>query len=126
MTALDFWICPCCEQKIIIYKRWLRKTLIEWLKVIDDKWPLNWRKTWVTDIKILKHWGLIYSLSNNNIWITNKWKNFLKNKISIPEYIYLKNGILQDRPKEEINPYIYITEIKDKRVTKENILQDSL
>lgn len=121
--------CECCGQKVMIYKRRLRKTLIDALWVLDMVWhTLNWRDTWVTDVKVLKFWGFIYTEENkkSNIGITAKWKRFLNWEIRVPLVAYVFNNTLQPLPEWEKEKYVSIYDITDEEINRDSMLQEAI
>jgi len=122
----DIKTCDCCWQKIMIYKRSLRKTLIDWLiQLHKNKGMMNWREIWVTDIKILKFWGFIYTDDSrkSNIGITPKWEKFLQGKIRVPKTAFVFNNTLQDPPDGYEENYVSIKDIGIEIITKDSMLQ---
>jgi len=108
--------CPCCGQFVKLYKRKLNSgmavTLIRiynqnkhdeenWIPVKEFLRINKYKNS--HDWTLLKHWGLLQEKEQieNNInkssgyWkITKKGKEFVKNKISVPNKVHIYNNIV--------------------------------
>jgi hypothetical protein len=108
--------CPCCRQFVKLYKRKLNSGMAVTLLRIyneskgdEEKWipvkeflRINKYKN-SHDWTLLKHWGLLEEkehIENNTTkssgyWkITEKGKEFVMNKISVPNKVHIYNNIV--------------------------------
>lgn len=118
--------CECCGQKIMTYKRSLRKALVDGMvKLHNGESLMNWKEIWVTDIKILKFWGFIYTDEQKkaNIWLTRKGEKFLQGKVRVPKTAFVYNNTLQNPPEGYEEEYVSVTDIGVEIVTKKWMLQ---
>ena len=89
---------------------------------------LSWRDLWITDIKILKFWWFIYTdeSKKSKVWITEKWRKFLKWLIRVPLVAYVFNNQLQPTPEWEKEEYVSIHDLVDDYITRDTMLQEAI
>lgn len=102
-------ICPCCKRFAKVYKRKLSLTTVRQLVIAYRKYGHQWFHikeiamkdvVGMGDFGKLKHWGMVVKKENTDpkkkssgIWaVTTKGAQFVKNQISIPEYVHIYNG----------------------------------
>lgn len=97
MTKFSY--CSHCSQKIMVYRRNIRKGMIYglielWKKGECKSSELNIPIGINADFSKLRFWGLIYKPSlKREVWaITNKGKDFLTGLIEIPKYVFIFNN----------------------------------
>lgn len=106
-------VCPCCGQKIVVYKHKLNKTLISSLVKLWEHngegkaADLGLTNSQFANFQKLTYFGLVDK--NNSIYIlTEKGRLFLKNLEKVPSVVYTKNAI-----PIKYEDYKYASEIKD-------------
>lgn len=127
MTKIKDEYCACCGQKIKVYKRSLRKALIDALFDLNKKGPSNWRELnwWVTDIKVLKFWDFIIDVWDDKIMITEYWENFLFWKTKVSKFKRIFNNEQEDYKMWEVVEQISISDVLDVTINKETVLKES-
>ena len=121
--------CECCSQKIMVYRRSLRKNMIPGLIVLLDGFP---RKTVElglspgarSDFTTLRFWGLIYRDLNKdrNKWmITQKGKLFLQGKQKIPKYVFVYNNQTKNYSEENI----WIEDVHHEQINIDTVLANA-
>ena len=106
--------CPCCDQKVKIYKRHINSTMAQAMIVmwgLGDRWvdipreviPVlterNGGAGGSGDYAKLRHWGLIGRAANHNPkkrysgwWrLTENGRRFVNKDIGVPEYLFTFN-----------------------------------
>ena len=121
--------CPHCDQLMNVYKRSLRKGLVEALQRLDQR---GWSRSSELglpfgingDFSKMRFWGLIYKpTKDRNIWgLTWKGKKFLEGEIRIPKYVYIYNNSVEKYSEETISA----DEVKDEVVDKESVLEEAI
>lgn len=121
--------CPHCKQLMNVYKRSLRKGLVEALIKLDQR---GWSRSSDLDLPIginadfskMRFWGLIYKPTDDrNVWdITGKGKRFLGGLIKIPKYVYIYNNSVEKYSSE----MILSEEIMPEIVDKESVLKEAI
>lgn len=129
--ATDFKYCDACGQKMMVYRRGLRKglilALIELWKVGPSKIAdLEFTFGITADLPKLRFWGLIHHAGeekrSNVVWqITEKGKDFLTGLIEVPKYIFIYNNQLQRFSKETIK----LIDVHHERIDFEYVLEDA-
>ena len=94
--------CPHCHQLMNVYKRSLRKGLVEALVKLDQRGQSRSSELDLpiginADFSKMRFWGLIYKpTGDRNVWdITGKGKRFLDGLIKIPKYVYIYNNSVE-------------------------------
>lgn len=119
MAANNIEICPCCGQKIVIYKHKLNKTLI---KALVKLWEhggqgkaseLGLNNSEFTNFQKLTYFSLVDKNGSTYI-LTYKGRMFLKNQLMVPTVVYTKNAIPVKYEEEkyagDIEDYIQVKE----------------
>ncbi len=95
-----FKICPACSQKMMVYRRSVRKNMIPGLVVLSDGIPRRTVELGLSpgarsDFTTLRFWGLIYRnlKKDRNKWmITKHGLLFLEGKTTISKYAFIFNN----------------------------------
>jgi hypothetical protein len=120
--------CPHCNQLMNVYKRSIRKGLVDALTQLNQ---VGFSKSSDLNIPIgingdfskMRFWGLIYKPTDDrNIWgITVKGKRFLEGEIRIPKYVYIYNNSVEKYSEETIS----VEDVKEEKVDKESVLNEA-
>lgn len=111
--------CPCCDQRVMVYKRRISSGTVRRLAKLL-KAHRKTKQPWVHHTKVdsrggdfakLRHWGLIKEMPNfshekrtSGFWkITPKGMDFLWNRVSVPTYVYIKNNKIMEWSKQKTN-----------------------
>ena len=129
--AKKFEYCECCDQKIMVYRRGLRKGLILGLIALWKNGPskiadLDLTFGLTADLPKLRFWGLLHKSGDekrsNVIWqITEKGKDFLTGLIGIPKYVFIYNNQLQNFSGEMIK----LIDVHHEKINFETVLEDA-
>jgi len=129
--AKKFEYCEYCDQKIMVYRRGLRKGLILGLIQLWKVGPSKIADLDLTfgitaDLPKLRFWGLIHRYGeekrSNVIWqITEKGKDFLTGLIEIPKYAFIYNNQLQKFSEEKIK----LIDVHHEKINFETVLEDA-
>lgn len=127
MTGIQY--CEACGQKCMVYRRSVRRNMIQGLIILLDGIP---RKTVElglssgarSDFTTLRFFGLIYrDLDKDRFkWmLTQQGRLFLQGKTSIPKYTYVFNSIVKRYSEERI----WITDVHHERIDIDSVLQNA-
>ena len=118
-------ICPCCGQKIVIYKHKLNKVLLETLFKLRafggsgraDEIGLT--NSQFANMQKLRYFGLVDK--DNRVYILNQLgRDFLNNQARVPAAVYTRNNIVVDQDEP-----IYISQVKDYVQIKDEWLEQA-
>jgi len=92
--------CECCGQRMVVYRRSIRKNMVPGLIVLMDGIPrktveLGLSEGARSDFTTLRFFGLIYRDLDKDRYkwiITQKGRLFLQGKTTIPKYVYIFNN----------------------------------
>ena len=98
--AEEFSYCECCGQKMMVYRRSLRKNMIPGMIILLDGSPRRTVELGLSpgarsDFTTLRFFGLIYRDLNKDRtkWmITSRGRLFLRGKTTISRYAYIFNN----------------------------------
>ena len=121
--------CECCGQKCMVYRRAVRKNMIQGLIILFDGVP---RKTVElglsagarSDFTTLRFFGLIYRDLNKDRYkwmITQKGKLFLQAKETIPKYAFIFNNQVKRYSNEVVN----IEQIYPEKIDLETVWENA-
>lgn len=122
--------CECCNQKMQVYRRSVRKNMIQGLVILLDgvarkTVDLGLSAGARSDFTTLRFFGLIYRDLNQDRYewrITQKGKLFLQGKIKIPKYIYVFNNKVKKWSEEEV----WINQIHPEKLNLDIVLENSI
>lgn len=125
----DIQNCECCGQKMMVYRRSVRRNMIQGLIILVDGVP---RKTVElglspgarSDFTTLRFFGLIYRdlIKDRFKWmITQQGKLFLQGKTSIPKYAYIFNNWVKRYSEDRI----WITDVHHEKIDIDIILENA-
>lgn len=126
---VEIQYCEACSQKMMVYRRSVRKNMIQGLIILVDGVP---RKTVElglspgarSDFTTLRFFGLIYrDLHKDRFkWmITQQGKLFLQGKTSIPKYAYIFNNYAKRYSEERI----WITDVYHEKIDIDTVLENA-
>jgi predicted transcriptional regulator len=129
--AEKFQYCDCCGQKMMVYRRGLRKGLILALIELWKRGPSKIANMDLThginaDFSKMRFWGLIHKAGDqkksNAVWeITEKGKDFLTGLIDVHKYIFIYNNEVQKISTERVK----LIEIHHEKIDFETVLEDA-
>jgi hypothetical protein len=122
MEAGDSTDCPCCNQKVKLYKRPLNSQMAMWLIALVKAYRAQGRKGWIAvtdepfksarggDYAKLQHWGLIEQCPNDDpkkrtsgLWRpTNEGILFADNKTLVASHVHIYNNTVMGWSQEMI------------------------
>ena len=127
-------ICECCGQKMMIYRRNIRKCMLFCLRKLFFKHGTNYVKAYevdtdvlmLSDFQKLQYWRLIEAGDGCTWRITPLGIDFIMGRIQIKKYVFVYNQELQSEPEGEINPLIWCWQIAPQEISKEIVLSDAV
>ena len=127
--AEKFEHCYACGQKIMKYRRNIRKAMIYGLIKLWKLGPckiseLNLSKGVHSDFITLRHWGLIFrpdSLKRSTWQITKKGTDFLFNQVEVREYLMIFNNRIVEQSEE----FVSLEEIHPEKIDFDKILAEA-
>ncbi|KKM14393.1 hypothetical protein LCGC14_1706580 [marine sediment metagenome] len=127
MTEIQY--CEACAQKMMVYRRSVRRNMIQGLIILADGVPKKTVELGLSpgarsDFTTLRFFGLIYRdlYKNRFKWmITQQGKLFLQGKTSIPKYAYIFNNWVKRYSEERIE----ITDVHHEKVDIDIILKNA-
>lgn len=122
--------CPCCGQRVQLYKRKVSSTAAQSLILLVKKYKAEQRYYHVTELEApasggefarLRWWGLINEAENDDSMkrTSGYWKPselgilFVENKIEVPAYKMMYNAKPQSTSEETINIIQALNEVFD-------------
>lgn len=123
----DIKYCECCGQKMMVYRRNIRKNMIPGLIVLLDGIPrktieLGLSEGARSDFTTLRFWGLIYRDLNKDRtkWmLTQRGKLFLQGKTKISKYVYIYNNQAKRYSEENV----WVQDIYYEKIDIDSVLE---
>ena len=119
--------CPHCNQLMNVYKRSIRANMLDGLFALSDRTPKKTCELPISsgarsDFTTLRYWGLICkSDEGDNKWmLTEKGHLFIKNELSVPQYLFIFNSNIEGRSEELIKLSDIDGEVFDKQELLDN------
>lgn len=127
--AKEFTCCEACGQKIMVYRRSVRKNHIPGLIILIDgkarrTTELGLSDGGRSDFTTLRFFGLIYrdlNLDRYKWMLTARGQLFLKGKKAIPKYLFIFNNKVE-RKSEEM---VWIEDIHPEKIDFDTILKNA-
>ena len=121
--------CPCCSQKMMVYRRSVRKNMIPGLIILQDGTPrktveLGLSEGARSDFTTLRFFGLIYrDLEKDRYkWmITQKGLLFLRGLTTIPKYAFIFNNEVKRYSEERV----WINQIHPEKIDLETVWKNA-
>lgn len=132
-TGIEY--CEHCGQKMMVYRRSIRKNMLYMLRRLGLDFgfkavkvrELDNRTVMESDFPKLRYWGLIHKIPETTSYrITQKGVDFILGRITVEKYKWIYNQQVQDDPLDQENPEIYCWEIVPEEISKEIVLEDAL
>lgn len=98
LAASNVEICPCCGQKIVVYKHKLNRTLISALVKLWEHngegkaADLGLNNSQFANFQKLAYFKLVAKKGSTYV-LTDEGRMFLKNQLEVPSVVYTKNGV---------------------------------
>jgi len=129
MKISEFQYCEACGQKMMVYRRSVRKNMIPGLVVLSDGIPRRTIELGLSpgarsDFTTLRFWGLIYrDLKKDRYkWmITQHGLLFLEGKSTIPKYTYIFNN----QVKRYSNEVVSVKQIYPEKIDYDEIMKNA-
>lgn len=127
-------VCQCCGQRMMIYRRSIRKCMLFCLRKLFFKHGRGFLKVHdlesdgilSADFEKIRYWSLLEKGDNNTWGISDFGIDFILGRVQIPKYIFIYNQELQGEPIGEENPLIWCWDIAPQEISKESVLSEAV